>query len=345
MAHNYGPGMKLPTAQQLAAQFGVTLTTLDRALAKLETRSVITRRQGSGIYVSNGLLDKRIGLVFGRNIFRFGSSAFYLLLLQECERAAEIGNYQFSLFLSPKQYNTPIEAGQFNPELDTALKQRKLDGLLACEINNDNYELWLANQNIPTVALAPSKHFPTVGIDSNQLIEHSVAHLAAQGCRTVGLLGILSRHYEYFTAATQKYGIKIKQEAVIHPEDEKDPPFDVHEQLGREWISKCLECCGGKKNLPDGMVVTDDLLARGACLQMKEYGIRIGEDLKIVSHANKGSLSLEYWEDHITIAEIDPAQMVSEMFQILDKLMDGKKLTRKKTNIQASLISKNSTQS
>ena len=41
MAGEYGPGMKLPTAQQLARKFEVTLTTLDRSLAKLESYNFV----------------------------------------------------------------------------------------------------------------------------------------------------------------------------------------------------------------------------------------------------------------------------------------------------------------
>lgn len=337
MANEYGPGMKLPTAQQLAEKLGVTLTTLDRSLAKLEAKGTISRRQGSGIYVSNNLLDLRIGMVFGRNIFQLGGSAFYLLMLQHCEKLAEAEQKQFSFFLSPNHRAIPHDTGQFNPELAASLKQDKLDGLLLCEINNDEYEKWIASKGIPTVALAPSKHFPTVGIDSEQLIRDSVAHLASQGCQTIGLMGILSRHYEFFEKAAAQHNLTIQHEAVIHPEDEKDPPFDTHEPLGREWMRLCLERCGGKEGLPDGIVMTDDLLARGACRHLKDQNIQPGKDLKIVSHANKGSLSLEYWQDHITLAEVDPDHMVHKMFELLEDQIAGRKLSSKAHKIAVSI--------
>ncbi|WP_269522649.1 GntR family transcriptional regulator [Coraliomargarita parva] len=325
MARSYGPGMKLPTAQQLASKLGVTLTTLDRSLAKLEAKGVIHRRQGSGIYVSSHLLEKRVGLIFGRNIFQLGSSAFYLLLLQHCEKRAEAGNEQFSFYLSPRSQETEFETDTFNPELADSLKQGKLDGLLICELNNPQYEQWLANQNIPAVALAPSSYFPTVGIDTNYLIDECVGTLASRGCQTIGLLGILTRHCKMFTNAAEKHGLKVIEEAVLHPEDESEPPFDSHEPLGREWMRRCIERCGGKKHLPDALVITDDILARGACLHMKETNIRPGKDIQVASHANQGSLVLEYWQDNLILAEVNPADFVDLMFTQLESLMLGGK--------------------
>ncbi len=337
MAGDFGPGMKLPTAQKLAKQLGVTLTTLDRSLAKLESKGVINRRQGSGIYVSSSLLDQRIGLVFGRNIFQFGSSAFYLLLLQHCERTAEAEHKQFCLFLSPNNRKELEGSDPYNPELAAALKQGKLDGLILCDINDEQYENWIASQKIPAVALFQSKDFPAIGINTEKLIEESMAHLAAKGCQSVGLLGILSKHLTPFTKAASKHGLEICQEAVLHPEDETDPPFDTHEPLGREWMQTCLKRCGGKKGLPDGLIITDDILARGALLHLKENGIRPGKDLHIVSHANKGSLALEYWQDQITLAEVDPEQMVEKMFKLLESKISGKKLNKKPYRVPITL--------
>jgi len=48
----YLPGDRLPPESQLAAELGVAVGTLRKALAELESRSVVERRQGSGTYVS-----------------------------------------------------------------------------------------------------------------------------------------------------------------------------------------------------------------------------------------------------------------------------------------------------
>jgi GntR family transcriptional regulator len=48
------PGDKLPTERALAAQHGVTVTTLRKSLAVLTERGLLERRQGSGNYIREG---------------------------------------------------------------------------------------------------------------------------------------------------------------------------------------------------------------------------------------------------------------------------------------------------
>jgi len=52
LAGQYLPGDRLPTESQLANQLGVAVGTLRKALATLENRGIVERRQGSGTYVS-----------------------------------------------------------------------------------------------------------------------------------------------------------------------------------------------------------------------------------------------------------------------------------------------------
>lgn len=47
------PGSRLPTLRELAVQYGVNPSTMQRALARLEARGLITARQGSGLRVND----------------------------------------------------------------------------------------------------------------------------------------------------------------------------------------------------------------------------------------------------------------------------------------------------
>lgn len=46
------PGDKLPTGQQLAAQYGVSLTVIREAISSLRAEGLIESRQGSGVFVA-----------------------------------------------------------------------------------------------------------------------------------------------------------------------------------------------------------------------------------------------------------------------------------------------------
>ncbi len=49
----YAAGTRLPTVRELAARFGVNQATIQRVVARLETRGLIKARQGSGLTVSD----------------------------------------------------------------------------------------------------------------------------------------------------------------------------------------------------------------------------------------------------------------------------------------------------
>lgn len=49
----YAPGSRLPTVRELAREYAVNPATIERAVSRLETRGLITARQGSGLKVND----------------------------------------------------------------------------------------------------------------------------------------------------------------------------------------------------------------------------------------------------------------------------------------------------
>jgi len=60
----------------------------------------------------------------------------------------------------------------------------------------------------------------------------------------------------------------------------------------------------GRPRLPDVVFFTDDYIAQGGMLALLRHGIRIPEDLSVVSFANKGHLPI--WDRELTRVEVDP---------------------------------------
>ena len=60
----------------------------------------------------------------------------------------------------------------------------------------------------------------------------------------------------------------------------------------------------GRPRLPDVAFFTDDYIAQGGLLALLRHGIRIPEDLSVVSFANKGHLPI--WDRELTRVEVDP---------------------------------------
>jgi DNA-binding LacI/PurR family transcriptional regulator len=65
----------------------------------------------------------------------------------------------------------------------------------------------------------------------------------------------------------------------------------------RDWFRN-----GGAR--PDVILFTDDYAAQGGLIALKALGLRIPEDVAVVTHANKGHGP--FWEKPLTRLEMDP---------------------------------------
>ena len=73
---------------------------------------------------------------------------------------------------------------------------------------------------------------------------------------------------------------------------------------------------------PNGIVLSNDLLAHGALTALVKLGVRPGRDVQIATHANVGSPVLLGHED-ILLIENDPEELAAAMFNLLEGLMSG----------------------
>jgi len=339
LAKQLGPGMKMPTALELARGLGVTVTTLDRCLGKLEERGIISRRQGSGIYVSDRVAEKRVGLVFGKNIFQPGFSAFNLLLLQHCERRAAEKRERFSFYLDTPSLNGGENGVRVHHDLLDALQNQRLDGLLMTQKRNSEQELWMRQQGLPVVVLSGEPIAPgSVWMNAVEMVRMGCRELLARGCRTLGLFGMLNEHRPLFIEAMNSLGVPIREEWVISPGPDEYPEAHVHEQMGRDFVNAIMSRCGGASGLPDGIVMTDDILTMGACAEFESQGVSLARDLQVASHSNRGSTSLAPWENSLVRMEFDPQEIVEAMFSTLETLMSGQKLAEDRVIIHPKLV-------
>lgn len=331
LARKLGPGAKLPTTRELAKALGITGATLTKCLENLESRGVLRCLQGSGIYVEKGVLERRIGLVFGYNIFAEEESAFGGQLLRNCaNRAAEHHEY-FSFFL-----DLPVMTGLMNgtevpahQDLSDALKNGRLNGLILVGRNSIEQEKWLRSQGVPVASAearlgAVSKVPGIVCFDYEQLILQGLERLKRAGCQQVGLLAVLQEHVEMFRRGLQKLGLSTSENWIYSPPTEEPIAHDerkaFHTHIANEFLTR--NGWGKSKNsLPEGLLITDDHMTAEVCSVLAQRKVTLGEDLIICSQANKGASTLD--KLNVLKVEFDPQDMAAALFDVLEMLMDG----------------------
>ena len=348
MAHQLGAGAKLPTMQQLSVDLGISVMTLNRALSELEAQGIVVWRQGSGTYVGEKVGQKSIGLVYDRDVFGPGTSPFCGLLLHEAQRRAEEHGEQFSLFLAaPSPSGLPV-----HQDLADAIENRRLTGLLFAGESNPAALKWLLKQKLPLVALsyAPITTY-RVRIHHAQTVYLGAQELARRGCQNIALwipegVGIgresgaeSFEELDFFKRALEDCNIVFRPELVLNSQNltatvPPQPP-QTNQQQGH---NAAHEVFADTENRPDGIVILDDMMTRGALAGLSQIGIKCGQDVQIASHTNKGSHLLFGFEEQLILLEIAPAEIAATMFEMLETLMRGEKLAQNVVSIAPRVV-------
>jgi DNA-binding LacI/PurR family transcriptional regulator len=338
------PGAPLPSYTEMIRNYAVGQATIDRVIREFDSAGLIVRIAGKGIFISDRAVRKNIGLVFGRNIFGAGLSPVTMMLIQHCRDRAAGKKQNFKFYLDIPATNSPEGQVPFHEQLAEDVQTGRLDGAILVWSYGPEQKAWLAGGGVPFVSLEQfDGENNAVVIDYLDLLRKGTLALAAQGCRRIALLspfGYLrkegyDRDIKKFAATLRSRGLKFDEKWVL--DDRSSASIDsngaaTHEELGFQILQRAA---GASQALPfDGIVSLDDMLTRGAIASLKKLNIGIGSQVRIATHANRGSPALQ-GEENLTLLQVDPSEIVDAMFSILEPLMDGQTGKRSRISILA----------
>lgn len=310
------PGDKLPTFRELCLSYGVSKATLDHALRELENRGQIERRQGSGIYVARTFGQKTVGVVLGTNIMRGGFSPFWGLLLQASRNQLMSRRYRFHSYLDFPQGNEFFAA---HVQLENDLKAGRLDGLLAIAETTSEGVRWLSKWGVPVVTVPTPRTQQAWNVTLKPMTDLAVAELARIGCRHIALLSITDA--AIFSHALQQAALECSRELLWTPRDSgQTEGWRNFEEYGYLTAAHCWRRAAHRI---DGLVITDDTMARGAMMALYKLGVDIGRDVNIAVGVNKGSPVLAPYDSDLILLEYDPDEVLASAVDMLDTLMNG----------------------
>ncbi|BCM88496.1 hypothetical protein IAD21_00329 [Abditibacteriota bacterium] len=341
IAQELGAGAKMPTVAQLCDALTVSRGTLDKALGELERQQVVRRVHGNGIFVSSRLGTRTIGLVHAMS--ESLGSPFWDLLLNRVQERAAAGHEKFSFYLAVRGNN-----GHDLPvELTNAVREGRLHGLIFIGQPSEDTVNWVKEHDVPMVGFANNRLNYRVQPRSEMVPTLGVEALARSGCRRLGLwrpFGLWQRsqgydenilnYLELFHSALMTADLPHELQCSWR-ENEKETQWVngvlgekspvEQESLQEQGYRAVREVLGHlqRSQWPDGLVLTNDVFARGVLVGLQRLGVRIGEDIHVVSHANAGSTLLLGYEDQISLLEFDPATITDQLFFLLETLMSG----------------------
>jgi len=353
LAMRLGPGAKMPTAREMSGFYGVSPTTLHVALGRIEAQGTISRKQGSGIFVSHSLppAPKRsLALVYNYGYLRVSNhSPFWDVLLERAQQRAGDKTEEFHL-----HFALPGDRGVLlQNNLKAEVGGGTLHGILGVGLDRVSAE-WIESQGVPFVAFAGPGRY-RVSLDTENLIARGVEELARQGCQDIALWSPLARYEpdgntgQSLTRTRAAYRVALGQLGMEFCEGRFNCPSDLalpgdatvcesNQEQGYRTAHEVFACSGASR--PDGVVITDDLMAHGALVALDKLGVRPGHEVKIATHANRGSTILAGDQD-LTLLEIDTVEIVDAMFNLLEMALTAEAPGQARVFIQPRLHAPN----
>jgi len=314
LARHLGPGKQLPGVREMCKSLNVSTATLDRVLVKLETQQIISREHGRGLFVADSLKKDTIGFVFGGDVFAV--SPFWGQLLECGQKYALKHDLGFRYYLDIPDSGKTIPT---HGDLIGDLENKRLNAIVVLSPQGNDQVQWLQQWNLPTVLLDQEhvckyKAF----FDHACFIAIAVEQLAKAGCKRIGFLGsTFASANQVFIDALTKEGLAYDR--ALHWDISwcgSLVPHESFEQFASNLLDKAFP-----STQPDGLVISDDTMARGAMIALLRQGVFPGRDIKMAVASNKGSSVLQPYEGDLILIEHDPAELIEQVMQIIEQLL------------------------
>ena len=313
------PGDSLASVREQAKRLAINMHTVRAGYLLLEADGLVQTRQGSGTRVLAPDPVRMMQLAGKNRTYTVGvivpslANPFYHAFLDGVQEV--ISREQLLLFVCDARESHEQYLRYF-----AQLAARNVDGILIASF--DDREILrqerVSTLPIVTVDWPPSKG-PVVNIDLESAGYQATRHLLDHGHGRIGLItfkeGIanvipLTRGY---SRALQEVGIAMDESLVSHL-----PGFDMDAgELGTRQLLALDEP-------PTAIFTIADMLALGALKALKESGRRVPEDMALASVDDIAIAGLV--DPGLTTVSLPSRQLGLEAMQMLQNLMDGKKL-------------------
>lgn len=167
--------------------------------------------------------------------------------------------------------------GSIWEKLEETIARKELQGIIA--ITPDAIAVpWLEHLNVPVSYFTSLNRDTDVSTDSRQFMRLSIEHLYQHGCKNMALLlGYRTAHIkEAFLEVCNDLGLKVPRSHLIYPSDFLD--LNLLKHWGYEQFTKLIKSA----NRPDGFVIYDDVIARGAIMGALVTQVDIPNEVKLV---------------------------------------------------------------
>jgi DNA-binding LacI/PurR family transcriptional regulator len=254
---------------------------------------------------------KTIGILVPKRSSAFFENPFFAEVLMGVAEIASEQGYDVLLYTGGREWDFKSK---------NILQERKVDGLLAVGLRQDDPFLPLLQENKLQVVLvnreAEDPALPWVSVDNRQGVKDAVFYLIEQGHRQIGFISgpetvqITQLRRQGYFDALRAHSILPREELLMEGDYDEESGFQAAKKL------LCL------KPRPTAIFASNDLMAIGALAAAKEQGIIVPQELSLFGFDNiHSSLHVDPPLSTVKIPAFKMGQLASEL--MLD-LLAGK---------------------
>ena len=277
----YRPGDVLPSVRNLAEMLGVSRIVTNAVIAQLAKEGLVDPRPRLGVLVLGPTIKKWHGCV--QFVYRNNPGAFYPNFLASELRRRLIGEgYVFTQLAVMRDASGRYDFSALDMATDRSINLSLLmfnDAVIERRLSELGRPFAVIGKN----ACRRKGCVGNVRFHREAVVSDFVLHCRMAGVRSVLQIGQIPADTQA-VLALRRSGMKAEEWVIpsldgIRPECVERAAleaFDVRLGRGTEW-------------LPDVLFFTDDYVARGAITALYEHGIRIPDDVRVVTWANRGN--------------------------------------------------------
>jgi len=305
-------GDRLPTTQQLAEQFGVTVRTVHQAATLLTRRGLLERIPGRGTFVSDRIVACTIGIVFGSNAFGDPRMLFYQRLYGLICRELKNQGWNTSLYF-PSEEDAQV---QMLTELEQDIHSGRLRGIIPL-CSSTELGAWL-------------EEHPEVPRDGLSHRESCSDQFVTDVCR--GTVYLLERGYRRIavvlhTATMSPAAVDAITASISQAHAERGLPMQSTVCAGQAasmdaGIAVAGRALAAEGARPDAFLVMNDMGCSGVIFELLCRRLRIPEDVAVMAYASKG-IAIPC-PVPLTRLERDPADFARERVEELMAALEGR---------------------
>jgi len=260
------------------------------------------------------------------------SSQFYPEIVRGAEDVSNI--YDYNVILCNSDFD-----GEKEKEYLRALKEKMVDGVLYMSSSLQDDILELINELDLKTVLVETKDkegtLPSVIIDNVKAAYDATKYLLDKGLKNIGYIGMKKEALNAWAIRYNGYEDALK-EAGVEVDSELTYFKSLKASTGYEGVKEIL--ASGKKL--EGLICGSDEVAMGAINALRDSGIKVPEDVKVIGFNNISAAELFY--PKITTVAQPMYDMGSVAMRMLIKIINQKPIDQAHYVLEHDLIERDS---